>query len=757
MTGILLTLLLALWSHGGGGGGGGGVWAQTTCDQQLYNYYVQKGLNPLFPIQPTINYTTGTLGDGTPYVTASYNMQTAAEAYQFNISNMSVPFPVIFYTSFDLPWCATDVHISCAAFSQFAMGKVCENVLDIDTGPPSQIVGRFFVYVNNSVAACNGGIVNVTFINTTLLATFTDNVIYSANGLTNFTALDFNDAQFQYRYTECAYTDGTNATYIDLQGQFVCRSQTIGCSVPRPAASSIRRMPIPAPRYACYNNTVTYSGPNNTPTLVSEYINWFVYSYQPVGGPEGLFRIDFIDASGLQNYYNGIYNPFNNALCGFIDFLNFWLSLFHFPLIYRGPCIKQILVPSTRRQFQVKGLDFASYMLINAGSGGVEEWFTTVITPTFRYSTDPIIEIVPCICEFSMDCLPTGEPDLNNLYHYINPSNQRPLAGVNGQNAYTIPAGTPNITLNSNASHDPDNGPLGLSFFWRSYNITRYVLAPTSGIPVVSIANVTAPVTTADTGSLAPGFYIILLYVSDGQDISYTTLNFTVAINIITAVAGNDMVVDLTQCTPSTPAVCITLNGTLSHQTANFTLHYNWTLLYGWPLSPGEFNATCGSYDLGIFNWNESLACFIPKFLGLYEFQLTVTDNMSATATDTVFVSVVAPGSNLTITNNTFATFPPLDDHSNPPIDRPVYGFPSAPTVPFTDAPFAPNANPPVNTNVTPPLPNHWPPTTNQWINLTAALFGAIIFLVMFTGLWIKLMPENEMNYLDRMRFFTNG
>ena len=727
---------------------------QTTCDQQLYNYYVQKGLNPAFPIQPTINYTTGFQPDGTPYVTVLYNMQIAAAAYQFSISNSSVPMPVIVYTSFDLPWCATDVRISCANFSQFAMGKVCNNVLDIDTGPPSQVVGRFFVYINNS-APCNG-IVNVTFINTTLLATFTDNVIYNANGLAyNFTALDFNDAQFQYRYTECAYTDGTNATYIDLQGQFVCLAQTIGCTSMRPASSSIRRLPIPAPRYACYNNTVTYSGPNNnTPTITSEFINWFVYSYQPVGGPEGLFRLDFVDGPTLQNYFNGIYNPFNNVLCGFIDFLNFWLSLFHFPLIYRDPCIKQILVPSTRRQFQVKNLDFSSYMLINAGSGSVEQWVTTVINPTFRYSIDPIIEIVPCICGFSMDCLASGAPDLNNLYHYINPSNQRPLAGVFGQNAYTIPAGTPNITLNSNATHDPDNWPLGLSFFWRSYNITGYILAPTSGIPIVPIANVTAPITTADTSGLAPGFYIILLYASDGQDISYTTLNVTVATNIITAVAGNDIVVELTQCTPTTQAGCIPLNGTLSRQTANFTLYYNWTLLYGWPLSPGVFNATCGSYQSGLFNWTQPGGCFIAEFLGLYEFQLTVTDNMSATSTATVFISVVAPGSNLTITNNTFDTFPPLDDHTNPPIDRPVYGFPTAPSVPFTAAPFAPNPNPPVNTNVTPPLPDYWPPTTGQWINLVAAVFGSLLFLIMFTGLMLRLMSENEINYLDRMRYF---
>ncbi len=272
-----------------------GVNGQTTCDQQLYNWYVARGMNPSVPIQPTINYTTGTLPDGTPYVTASYNMQIAAQYYQYNISNSSVPRPVVFYISFDLPWCATDVRISCANFSQFAMGKVCENVLDIDTGPPSQVVGRFFVYVNNT-PECQDGIVNVTFINTTLPAPFTDNVIYSSNGLWgNYTALDFSDAQFQYRYTECAYTDGTNASYIELQGQFVCLSQTIGCSVIRPPSSSIRRLPIPAPRYACYNNTVVYSGPNNTPTVTSQYINWFVYSYQPTGGPEGLVRLDFVD------------------------------------------------------------------------------------------------------------------------------------------------------------------------------------------------------------------------------------------------------------------------------------------------------------------------------------------------------------------------------------------------------------------------------------------------------------------------------
>ena len=724
----------------------------TLCDTQLHTYYVQKGLSPSYPVLPLINYTTGTLFDGTPFVTASYNMQLAAQQYQANISNNTGPVPEVVYISFDLPWCATDVQIHCSTYSQHAMGKVCENILDIDTGPPSQIEGRFFVYVNQS-SPCNG-ICNVTFINTTLLGTYTADIVYDGSGITNLTTLAFDAAQFKYRYTECLYSDGTNTTWLFLQGQFACAAQTIGCNTIRPSSSSSRRLPVPAPRYACTANNVTYSGVNNTPTINSQYIVWHVYSFQPTGGSEGLFRIDFIGPDTLQSYYDGVYNPFNNALCGFIDFLNFFLSLFNLPLIYRGPCIKQILVPSTRRQFKVQGQNFNSYMLINSGSGDVENWFTTVVTPSYPFSKDKIIEIIPCICQFSIDCKSDGEIDLNNLYHYINPNNQRPIAAVFGRRSITIPAGQPNISLNANASTDPDNGPLGLSYYWKSYNISRYVQSPTSGIPIIPIDNVTAQKTYAQTGALLPGLYMVVLYVSDGQAVSFTLFNFTVACNVITALTGNNFVVEHQPCTATQPSVCVPLNGTTTSQTGNYTLYYNWTLLWGWPLSPTTYSTACSDYTRAFFNTSQAVSCFIPQFLGIYQFQLTVTDNLCTTSTSTIFVNVVLPGSNVSDFNNSYDTFPPVG-LTNPPIGRPVIGFPTTPSVPVTLAPFAPSTRPYVNTTVAGP-PSYGAPTTSQWISLLTMVMVAALFIVMFFGLWIAMMPMNETNYLDRIRYYQH-
>lgn len=746
----LLLLVLSLLVHTGVGQST----TPTLCDQQLHTYYQQFGLSPSYPVLPVINYTTGTLFDGTPYVTASYNMQLVANMYEANISNNTGPHINVVYISFDQPWCATDIQIRCFNYSQRAMGKVCNNILDIDTGPPSQIIGRFFVYVNES-SPCNG-IVNVTFMNTTLLAQNTSNIVYDGSGITNFTTLNFNDAQFKYRYGECLYSTGVNTTFLFLQAQFACTSRVIGCGVPRPSGQFPQRLPVPAPRYACLSSNVTYAGPNNTPTVHSQYIVWFVYSFQPPGGPEGLFRINQADPATIASYYAGTYNPFNDALCGFLDFLNFWLRLLNLKVFDTATCIKQILVPSTRRQFSRPKEFFGwnSFLMINAGSGASSTWLTTIISPVWPYSRDPIIQVVPCICQFSCDCLPNGELDLTNLYHFINPSNTRPLAAVFGQNVLTIPAGQPNISLNANVSRDPDNGPLGLSYYWKSYNITNYVLDPLSGLPIVPIVNVTAQQTYALTGALPNGFYVIILYVSDGQTLSFTTLNFTVQCNVITALAGNNFAVVLNKCTATQPPFCIPLNGSLTTQTANYTLSYQWTLLYGWPLGI-VFSTVCNNYSQGLFQANESVACFIPRFLGVYQFQLTVRDNICAVSTSTIFVNVVDQGTNLTTVNNTFDTYPPLA-LTNPPIDRPVIGFPTTPSVPVTLAPFAPSSRTEVNTTVPPLVPVRSPLTTGQIISLLAMLLTAVVFLVMFFGLWIVLMPTNETNYLDRWRYFQH-
>lgn len=742
------------------------------CSDQLHNYYVDRGLSPGYPIIPVILYTIGNTTSDIPYVIATYNFQSAAQKYALNLTGGNTTnIPYSSYMSFDIPWCATDIIIQCANETIYAMGKICDNIVDYDLGTPNIVAGRFFVYANQT-AACNGT-VNVTYMNTTLYNTsYTSHYVYDAHGFINYTILSEEDAIYQYRYGGCEYSDGNNATFIDdYQRQFTCVDQYIGCSGNRLTTAPARQV-VPSPRYACYNNTVTYDV-NGTPTVLSQYMVWFVYNFQATGTPEGLFRVDFVNRQTLSSFYNGIYSPFNEIRCGWIAFVNFFVRIWTFFLahIYEGPCEKQVLRPSTRRIFKADNLDFSSVMLINSGSGKSENWQTTVIPARFFLSGDPVIQIIPCICFFSMDCKADGTIDVDNINHHIDPNNKKPIARIFGVNPLIIPAGTPNISLNANRSTDPDNTPYDLTYFWKCYNISHYKVSPTTGIPLINIENVTAKETVAYTGNLIPGFYMIILYVSDGQDLAITILNFTVLDNIITAVAPNDFVAYLYPCSATSQPECIPLDANLSRQTANYTLYYNWTEVTGsWSIWPITFSSVCNNYTRGLFNYNQSLGCFVPPFYGLYHFKVTVYDNFTASSTDDVWINVVPPGGNLTFPNETLGTFPPSPFQTNPPIYRPIILFPTTPDIPYTDPPnllptspsstTSPSANntpapTEVNTSVPALFPTYPPTTNSQAISMFAVLCAGVLITVIFFGLYMVMMADDDYNFLDRIRYFV--
>ena len=475
---------------------------------------------------------------------------------------------------------------------------------------------------------------------------------------------------------------------------------------------------------------------------------------QKPGTIEGTFQLTWVSPTMLGQYYDGAFDPFTRGLeCFAFQFAYYVLHWFQGGNPPISPCFVQIVLPSTRRIFQVNQTDFSYSMLLytNNGIGGSQ---VTVIPAKYVASGDPVIEIIPCVCDFSMDCNTDGTVAVGNYNHRIFINNQAPVPGFFGPGAVTIPAGTPNVTLNGNMSLDRDFSPNPfLTYFWKPYNITNYTLAPVTGIPMFSIQNETSVVTVAYTMNLAPGLYVAILYVSDGQIVTFGLFNFTVLANIITAVAPADFAVHIGECTSEVTPECVPLNASLSFETAtDRTLLYNWTAVSGWNVWPATFSTVCNAFTGGLFNYTSVIACFVPPFLGLYQFNVTVYDNISATSTDYVFVNVVPQGAPLIVPNITINPFPSAPIRTDPPINRPVLPFPNATGPPISEAPFA--ETPTTNTSVPTVFPVYPPMTPSQLVSMFSWLIIATLVFVIFAALLIVTQHTDAYNFLDRVRYF---
>lgn len=226
------------------------------------------------------------------------------------------------------------------------------------------------------------------------------------------------------------------------------------------------------------------------------------------------------------------------------------------------------------------------------------------------------------------------------------------------------------------------------------------------------------------------------------------------ALNQVTAVAPPDFTVTVTTCDSVTPSLCIPLNGSASFQTGTGPLYYLWEAIAGWPLTPPIFdNVTCNGYASGLFNETGPIACAIFRYSGLYEFNLTVYDNTTAISTDSVYVNVIVEGAPLVLPNETIGPYPLPPLRTDPPIGRPIIQFPTTPPQPITEVPIEP-APPFPNTTVA-SLLNEWPPlTTGQTFAILVIIIANAIVFIIFIGLYIALMPSNETNFRDRIRYF---
>ena len=186
--------------------------------------------------------------------------------------------------------------------------------------------------------------------------------------------------------------------------------------------------------------------------------------------------------------------------------------------------------------------------------------------------------------------------------------NQSPVANAGSNINITLP--TNSTTLNGSASSDPDG------------TITNFAWSKTSGPASYTIAN--AGVATTALSNLVQGVYVFTLQVTDNTGATASS-TVTVTVNRApnqapVANAGADIFVVL-------PVNAANLDGSGSYDTDGTIATYSWNKISG----PGAIT---------IVNSNTTAPSVIGMTEGQYVFELTITDNDGATATDQVIVTV---------------------------------------------------------------------------------------------------------------------
>ncbi len=206
----------------------------------------------------------------------------------------------------------------------------------------------------------------------------------------------------------------------------------------------------------------------------------------------------------------------------------------------------------------------------------------------------------------------SGAQDADTVIVTVNPAaNQAPNANAGADIAITLP--TNSTTLNGTASNDPDG------------TISTYSWTRISG-PATFTLGSPAAASSALT-NLVQGTYSFRLLVTDNsgaQDADTVIVTVNPAANQAPiANAGTDITV-------AQSGQQVNLNGTASNDPDGTIVSYNWVKISG----PGTIT---------IANSNTATPGVIGLVQGVYVFELTVTDNSGAQATDRVTVTVGAP------------------------------------------------------------------------------------------------------------------
>ncbi len=221
----------------------------------------------------------------------------------------------------------------------------------------------------------------------------------------------------------------------------------------------------------------------------------------------------------------------------------------------------------------------------------------------------------------------TGKDTVKVTVNAAPPANQAPTANAGADQTITLPLNT--VTLNGSGS-DPDGSVV--SYQWSK------VSGPTQG----TIANPTSAQTAVN--NLVQGVYDFELTVTDdngatGKDTVRVTVNAAPPANQApTSNAGADQAITL-------PSNTVTLNGSGSDPDGS-VVSYQWSKVSG----PAQFTIVSGTSAQTVVN---------NLVQGVYEFELTVTDDDGATATDVVQIIVnqppvanAGPDHNLTLPDN---------------------------------------------------------------------------------------------------------
>lgn len=430
---------------------------------------------------------------------------------------------------------------------------------------------------------------------------------------------------------------------------------------------------------------------------------WRVLSLEPLGALDGFFGISFYE------------NPPPDLVF----------------LMFQGPQYSgQILSASTWRQYAAMGQDFDSQAFLFY-SGRI-----TGFSPEYTRSDHIIIRDIPCVCDFSVDCFPNGTYDLSSpVSAVINRDNKLPIADPGS--AIEIPMGNFNFTLNATASYDPDNGPKVLSYFWKYYGALPTLSPPFD----LSTYDQTLPIIEIPTQGFPPGIYTFILYVSDGQAISWNFFNVTILANQVYAVVELDFLAPLGSCVP------IHCNDSYSSD-PNISLTYSWSQFIGYPLAVS--GGACNSSAAELTDTTSSVAHVSAGLIGMYSFNCTVTDGVSYSSAMLYvffvpnFTTPVAPPFSLpNYTDPPLITKPPLN-RSN--LTFPNFTVPVPPTPPFATAPVSPIPVEPVFPIFPPATP------TERWIMIILGFVSLFIFCI-FMVLIIALLGHDDINHLDVTRY----
>ena len=454
--------------------------AATPCAQQLHNIYVSLGMNASYPVLPVLTFTTGNVALHN-YTEVDILFQQVARAYETQLPpHGALGVPYVSYVSMDLPWCATTIQASsCAAVTIEGLGKSykCPTLPDFDVGGATQLAGRLWIYPNQTNPDCLNGtealsvrIFNTTFTpaSETSIYTYATGGLYAPNGEAYMYLQPEVEAERAYQFAPCNEVTGEdiNATILVDDQQMVCSASLIGCALQR-TAGVLPSEVQPVPFYSCIGN-VTPGGP-----VVQV---WRVDSFQEVSEVDTTFSLAFCATT--------------NEVC--VDDFKIGVSL--------GTAPVYTLQSGTRRQFIADFTDFA-YQCILYWNGH----FVGFAPFYYLAPRDDVLRNIPCICGFSMDCLPTGEVAGDNTpvsaFMYLGNTIPLPNPGP----SIEIPQKTNWVVLNATESQDPDHRPGPTTYYWAVYEVPGEAEAPDIEVP-------TEPVVFVPAEMFETGLYVFTLY-----------------------------------------------------------------------------------------------------------------------------------------------------------------------------------------------------------------------------------------------------